>query len=200
MRPFAFPYSNIIIMCIFLVHQENDSLRQKQKFQGSTFSLRSRSVLSLVYGEQDVVLNEAIHKAMFDQATHENGHNSLTLSQTESVAVFQIKQGPEEISVTNKMPTNSNSEENGEKPVKRCCACCGASITLECNSWGPFRKRVKRVVESKLFEAGIIFIILINTLFMSLQYHGMDEDLERAIDIVNSVSKFVLIYMPSAYT
>lgn len=44
------------------------------------------------------------------------------------------------------------------------------------------------MVESKVFEAGIIVIILINTLFMSIQYHGMDEDLALAIDIVNLVS------------
>lgn len=158
--------------------------------QGSTFSLRSRSVLSLVYGEQDVVLDEGIHKAMFDQATVENSHNSLTLSQAETIAVFQIKQGPQEISATSKTSANNNSGEESKKPVKKCCSCCG--ISTECKFWGPFRKRVKRAVESKLFETGIIFIILVNTLFMSIQYHGMDKDLERAIDIVNSVREFVL--------
>lgn len=159
--------------------------------QGSTFSLRSDSVLSFVYGEHDVVLDEAIHKAMFDQAKMENGNNSLTLAQSESISVFQIKQGPQETSATSKTSRNNNTEQDGDKPVKKCCSCC-AGISLSCSFWGPFRKRVKRVVESKTFETCIIFIILINTLFMSIQYHGMNEDLENAIDIVNSVSDLFL--------
>ena len=146
-----------------------------------------------MYGEQDVVLDEAIHRAMFDPAVVENTHNPLTLSQAESISVFQIKQGPHELkdsTVTSKTSTNNNHGENRarEKPVKKCCSCC-AGLSLTCEFWGPFRKRVKRIVESKVFEAGIITIILINTLFMSLQYHGMDEDLALAIDIVNLVSK-----------
>ena len=159
--------------------------------EGSTFSLGARSVMSLVYGkEQDVVLDEAIHKAMFDQQTVENNHNSLALAQAESIAVFQIRQGPQETPVTDKTSTDNNSGEESEKAVKKCCSCCGAGISTTCNFWGPFRMRVKRVVESKVFEAGIIFIILINTLFMSIQHHGMNKHLERAIDIVNSVSKY----------
>lgn len=170
--------------------QENDNLRFKQKQQGSTFSLRSRrSILSLVYGEQDVVLDETIHKAMFDQAA--NTENPLTLSQAESISVFQIKQGPQDIkdnTITRKTLTNNNQSGNPEKSVKKCCSCC-AGLSVKCGFWRPFRKRVKRVVEGKVFEVGIIMIILINTLFMSIQYHGMDEDLGLAIDIVNLVSK-----------
>lgn len=176
---------------VFSSLQENDSLRFKQKQQGSTFSLRSRrSVLSLVYGEQDVVLDEAIHRAMFDQAVAENTNNSLTLSRAESISVFQIKQSPQDIkdnTVTRKPSTNNNRSENRQKSVKKCCSCC-AGLSVKCDFWGPFRKRMKRIVESKVFEAGIIIIILINTLFMSIQYHGMDEDLGLAIDIVNLVS------------
>ena len=155
-------------------------------------------MLSIVYGrEQDVVLDEAMHKAMFDQATVENDQNSLTMQQAEPIAVFQIRQGQEEDSVTIKTTTNNNSGEEGEKTAyKKCCSCCAAGNLLNCDCWKLFRKTVKRVVSSKLFEAGIIFIILINTLFMSIQHHGMDEDLERAIDIVNSVSILVSVTMP----
>ena len=172
-----------------LSFQENDNLRSKQKQQGSTFSLRSRrSVLSLVYGEQDVVLDETIHKAMFDQAA--NTEDCLTLSQAEPISVFQIIQYPQDIkdnAMTRKTLTNKNQSENAQKSVKKGCSCC-AGISLNCEFWRSFRKRVKRVVESKVFETGIIMIILINTLFMSIQYHGMDEDLGLAIDIVNLVS------------
>ena len=165
--------------------------------EGSTFSLGNRSVLSIVYGrEQDVVLDEAMHKAMFDQSTVENDQNSLTVQQAEPIAVFQKRQGQQEDSVTIKTTTNNNSGEEGEKTAyKKCCSCCAAGNLLNCDCWKPFRKTVKRVVSSKLFEAGIIFIILINTLFMSIQHHGMDEDLERAIDIVNSVSILVSVTM-----
>lgn len=169
--------------------QENDNLRFKQKQQGSTFSLRTRrSVLNLVYGEQDAILDETIHKAMFDQA--ENTNNPLTLSQAESISVFQIKQCPQDIkdnTITRKTLKNNNQSENPEISVKKCCSCC-AGLSVKSEFWVPFRKRVRRMVESKVFEAGIIVIILINTLFMSIQYHGMDEDLALAIDIVNLVS------------
>ena len=145
-----------------------------------------------MYGERDVVLDESIHRAMFDLAALDNTQNSLTLTQAESVSVFQINQGPRDVkqsTVADKTSTNNNRGENRVKPVKKCCSCCGAGISLTCGFWGPLRKRVKRVVEDKMFEAGIIVIILINTLFMSLQYHGMNEDLELAVDIVNLVSK-----------
>ena len=183
----------IAVTLFFLRLQDNDALRFKQKQQGSTFSLRNRrSILSLVYGEQDVVLDQAIHRAMFDQAElAENTHNSLALSQAESISVFQLKQGPQLQEGTKDIPVssiNNNHVEKGEKPVNKCCSCCGAGIPLTCEFWGPFRKRVKRVVESKVFEVGIIIIILINTLFMSIQYHGMNKDLELTIDIVNLVS------------
>ena len=174
---------------MFSSPQENDNWRFKQKQQGSTFSLRShRSVLSLVYGEQDVILDETIHKAMFDQAANTNC--SLTLSQAESMSVFQIKQCPQDIkdnTIRRKPCTNNNRNENAEKSVKKCCSCC-VGLSVKCEFWRPLRKRVKRIVESKVFEACIIMIILINTLFMSIQYHGMDEDLALAIDIVNLVS------------
>ena len=149
-----------------------------------------------MYGEQDVVLDETIHRAMFDAAVVENTHNHLTLSQAESMSVFQIKQGPLELkdSTATSKPSanNNNNNTNGQngarvKPAKKYCSCC-AGLSLTCDFWKPLRKRVKRIVESEVFEIGIIVIILINTLFMSIQYHGMDEDLQLAVDIVNLVS------------
>jgi len=140
-----------------------------------------------------VVLDETIHKAMFDHAA--NVENDLTLSQAESISVFQIKQSPQDIkdnTITRKNLTNKSQSGNPEKSVKKCCSCC-AGLSVKWEFWRPFRKRVKRVVESKAFEAGIIAIILINTLFMAIQYHGMDEDLALAIDIVNLVSNRLVL-------
>lgn len=147
--------------------------------------------MSLVYGEQDVVLDESIHRAMFDVAAYDKTHDSLALTQAESASVFQINQSErdsKQTKVMNKTAENNNSGESHVKPLKKCCSCCGAGILLKCGFWRPFRKHVKRIVEHKMFEAGIIIIILINTLFMSLQYHGMNEDLALAVDIVNLVS------------
>ena len=147
--------------------------------------------MSLVYGEQDVVLDESIQRTMIDVAAYDKTRNSLALTQAESVSVFQINQSAREskqTKATDQTTENNNSGENRIKPVKKCCSCCGAGVFLKCGFWRPFRKGVRRIVEHKMFEAGIIVIILINTLFMSLQYHGMNEDLALAVDIVNLVS------------
>lgn len=38
-------------------------------------------------------------------------------------------------------------------------------------TWRDFREKLKRIVESKYFNRGIMFAILVNTLSMGIEYH-----------------------------
>ena len=177
-----------IKLVVFYVLQENDDRTpQTQRLEGSTFSLRSRSVLDLVYGEQDV-LDETVHKNMYDQTKVDIQNNSLTMTQAESETVFQVREGPNGISASSDTSTNNDAGDTKDKPSRQSCSDCDVGFLSRVDCLGPLTKCVRRIVESETFEGFIIFIIVINTIFMSIQYHGMNEDLEKAIDIVNWVS------------
>ncbi|KAM8844060.1 voltage-dependent T-type calcium channel subunit alpha-1H [Spinachia spinachia] len=61
-------------------------------------------------------------------------------------------------------------------------------------AWGVFRERLKRIVESKYFNRGIMIAILVNTLSMGIEYHKQPEELTDVLEISNIVftSMFVL--------
>lgn len=143
-----------------------------------------------MYGEQDV-LDDTLHKAMYDQTKVEHENDSLAMTQSESIAVFQVKQDHQEISVPGKLSIDNNNDydakDSRDNLSHKCCSICNVSSKDEC--LGPLRQCVQRIVQSETFEAFIIFIILVNTLFMSIYYHGINKDLARAIDIVNWVSR-----------
>ncbi|XP_051987465.1 voltage-dependent T-type calcium channel subunit alpha-1H-like isoform X1 [Xyrauchen texanus] len=60
--------------------------------------------------------------------------------------------------------------------------------------WHDFRDRLNRIVDSKYFNRGIMFAILINTLSMGIEYHEQPEELTDILEISNIVftSMFVL--------
>lgn len=45
-----------------------------------------------------------------------------------------------------------------------------------CKLWGEFTNRLKRIVDSKYFNRGIMIAILINTLSMGIEYHEQVGD------------------------
>lgn len=45
-----------------------------------------------------------------------------------------------------------------------------------------------QVVRDPLFELGITLCIVLNTLFLALEHHGMSENVRQALDIGNKVS------------
>ncbi|XP_069381163.1 voltage-dependent T-type calcium channel subunit alpha-1H isoform X2 [Paralichthys olivaceus] len=61
-------------------------------------------------------------------------------------------------------------------------------------AWVNFREKLKRIVESKYFNRGIMIAILINTLSMGIEYHEQPEELTDVLEISNIVftSMFVL--------
>ena len=50
------------------------------------------------------------------------------------------------------------------------------------------RRKCARVIMNPTFDWFITAVIFINTIFMALEYHGMDTRLERVLDTVNLVS------------
>uniref|UniRef100_A0A8C6UNT3 Calcium channel, voltage-dependent, T type, alpha 1H subunit a n=1 Tax=Neogobius melanostomus TaxID=47308 RepID=A0A8C6UNT3_9GOBI len=61
-------------------------------------------------------------------------------------------------------------------------------------AWRDFREKLKRIVESKYFNRGIMIAILVNTLSMGIEYHQQPEELTDVLEISNIVftSMFVL--------
>ncbi|KAM4632297.1 voltage-dependent T-type calcium channel subunit alpha-1H [Discoglossus pictus] len=53
--------------------------------------------------------------------------------------------------------------------------------------WEEFTNRLKRIVDSKYFNRGIMIAILINTLSMGIEYHEQPEELTNALEISNIV-------------
>ncbi|KAM9494664.1 voltage-dependent T-type calcium channel subunit alpha-1H isoform 1-T1 [Clarias gariepinus] len=60
--------------------------------------------------------------------------------------------------------------------------------------WDNFQDRMKRIVDSKYFNRGIMIAILINTLSMGIEYHEQPDELTDILEISNIVftSMFVL--------
>uniref|UniRef100_A0A8B9LF19 Calcium channel, voltage-dependent, T type, alpha 1H subunit a n=1 Tax=Astyanax mexicanus TaxID=7994 RepID=A0A8B9LF19_ASTMX len=60
--------------------------------------------------------------------------------------------------------------------------------------WEDFRDRMKRIVDSKYFNRGIMIAILINTLSMGIEHHEQPKELTDILEISNIVftSMFVL--------
>ncbi|XP_038675349.1 voltage-dependent T-type calcium channel subunit alpha-1H isoform X3 [Scyliorhinus canicula] len=53
--------------------------------------------------------------------------------------------------------------------------------------WTQFSEKMKRIVESKYFNRGIMIAILINTLSMGIEYHEQPEELTNVLEISNIV-------------
>ncbi|XP_072916344.1 voltage-dependent T-type calcium channel subunit alpha-1H [Hemitrygon akajei] len=53
--------------------------------------------------------------------------------------------------------------------------------------WTLFSEKMKKIVESKYFNRGIMIAILINTLSMGIEYHEQPEELTNALEISNIV-------------
>ncbi|XP_054036202.1 voltage-dependent T-type calcium channel subunit alpha-1H [Dryobates pubescens] len=53
--------------------------------------------------------------------------------------------------------------------------------------WKAFGSKLKRIVESKYFNRGIMIAILVNTLSMGIEYHEQPDELTNALEISNIV-------------
>lgn len=77
-----------------------------------------------------------------------------------------------------------------ELPDRNCDKCVSCCIDYE--GWLHFQNCMYKIVKDPLFELFITMCIVLNTLFLALEHHGMSESIRRALDVGNKVS-----YQPS---
>ncbi|XP_060529257.1 sodium channel protein 60E-like isoform X2 [Cylas formicarius] len=74
---------------------------------------------------------------------------------------------------------------NGEI-IDRNCNCC-ERCCLDYDGWLQFQQSLYQIVKDPLFELAITVCIVLNTMFLALEHHGMSESILRALDIGNKV-------------
>ncbi|KAF9424944.1 hypothetical protein HW555_000245, partial [Spodoptera exigua] len=70
--------------------------------------------------------------------------------------------------------------------VDRNCECC-VSCCIDYEGWLQFQNCLYGIVKDPLFELFITTCIVLNTLFLALEHHGMSENVRSALDIGNKV-------------
>ncbi|CAH0764231.1 unnamed protein product, partial [Diatraea saccharalis] len=70
--------------------------------------------------------------------------------------------------------------------VDRNCECC-VSCCIDYEGWLQFQNSLYGIVKDPLFELFITTCIVLNTLFLALEHHGMSENVRQALDIGNKV-------------
>ncbi|XP_041984425.1 sodium channel protein 60E isoform X2 [Aricia agestis] len=70
--------------------------------------------------------------------------------------------------------------------VDRNCECC-VTCCIDYEGWLQFQNGLYGIVKDPLFELFITTCIVLNTLFLALEHHGMSENVRQALDIGNKV-------------
>lgn len=60
---------------------------------------------------------------------------------------------------------------------------------MDYTGWLQFQQALYRIVRDPLFELAITICIVLNTMFLAMEHHGMSESVLRALDIGNKVKK-----------
>lgn len=58
---------------------------------------------------------------------------------------------------------------------------------MDYTGWLQFQQGLYRIVRDPLFELAITICIVLNTMFLAMEHHGMSESVLRALDIGNKV-------------
>ncbi|XP_066157194.1 sodium channel protein 60E isoform X3 [Euwallacea fornicatus] len=68
----------------------------------------------------------------------------------------------------------------------RNCSCC-ERCCMDYDGWLQFQQGLYQIVKDPLFELAITVCIVLNTMFLAMEHHGMSESVLRALDIGNKV-------------
>ncbi|XP_050308218.1 sodium channel protein 60E [Anthonomus grandis grandis] len=68
----------------------------------------------------------------------------------------------------------------------RNCSCC-EQCCMDYEGWLKFQQALYQIVKDPLFELAITVCIVLNTMFLAMEHHGMSESVLRALDIGNKV-------------
>lgn len=71
-----------------------------------------------------------------------------------------------------------------DRNCEKCEQCC-----LNYNGWLKFQNFLYTIVHDPLFDLLITLCIVLNTLFLALEHHGMSESVKEVLDIGNRVRK-----------
>lgn len=126
-----------------------------------------------------ILTNERILTRVFFPLTNTHTHLFTRRDQTVSVYYF---------------PTAEDDEE-GPTFKERLLACVMKGIDIFCVwdccwLWLEFQKYVALLVFDPFVELFITLCIVVNTLFMALDHHDMDRDMEKALKSGNYVSRY----------
>ncbi|XP_044735668.1 sodium channel protein 60E [Chrysoperla carnea] len=70
-------------------------------------------------------------------------------------------------------------------PDRNCASC--SSCCVDYTGWLQFQNSLYKVVRDPLFELAITLCIVLNTIILALEHHGMSEQIRQALDIGNKV-------------
>uniref|UniRef100_A0A8C6Y8A3 Calcium voltage-gated channel subunit alpha1 H n=1 Tax=Naja naja TaxID=35670 RepID=A0A8C6Y8A3_NAJNA len=93
--------------------------------------------------------------------------------------VYEFTQDVKHGDLRDQIQQQRNKKKKKRKPAKE-----RNKIT---KLWKAFGNKLKRIVESKYFNRGIMIAILINTLSMGIEYHEQPDELTNALEISNIV-------------
>lgn len=82
------------------------------------------------------------------------------------------------------------SDDLPDRNCHGCEQCC-----IDYTGWLQFQQALYRIVKDPLFELTITVCIVLNTMFLAMEHHGMSESVLRALDIGNKVAS-KLQYIP----
>ncbi|CAG9763895.1 unnamed protein product [Ceutorhynchus assimilis] len=79
----------------------------------------------------------------------------------------------------------------------RNCSCCERCCT-DYEGWLQFQQGLYRIVKDPLFELAITICIVLNTMFLAMEHHGMSESVLRALDVGNKGPGICLaVFLPT---
>lgn len=62
---------------------------------------------------------------------------------------------------------------------------------MDYEGWLQFQQGLYQIVKDPLFELAITVCIVLNTMFLAMEHHGMSVSVLRALDIGNKVSEIM---------
>ncbi|KAJ8970053.1 hypothetical protein NQ317_012028 [Molorchus minor] len=74
---------------------------------------------------------------------------------------------------------------NSQIPDRNCSGC--EQCCMDYEGWLQFQQGLYQIVRDPLFELAITVCIVLNTMFLAMEHHGMSESVLRALDIGNKV-------------
>lgn len=69
-----------------------------------------------------------------------------------------------------------------DRNCDKCTQCC-----VDYDGWLRFQSGLYKVVRDPLFDLLITLCIVLNTMFLAMEHHGMSESVRQALDIGNKV-------------